>query len=508
MTTTADWELQSCLIEGRVEWQPRPHLKIVSVDGDAENENHLSRLVEERWSDVGFSLEGGMVGIGKVVDDSCAVRVEYRARGGSAAAEHATSISIRATDVTNEHRLEEAAYRRDIVDHRLGNLTRTNRLLLEAKKYEELGRSLDLVKTEIDIRRGIEDQLSLESVSFKDLVLPVAQSVATKFENVNEDDLVKFFDNSGKQIPHQVVQVKVLLDIFSNIFKHGDCQCSILVKESEIVFSNAVKCRQWRGAPLSARTGLNAMRYECKRLGLTVRFDASNNSLFKTIIDVRSDVKRNQRNSLLRGDDDDPETRDNRKNNDNNSNDDTKTNATRCSSTSPPPPFSRKRPTNQEIELKAQSYTWILVEDSATLAGLWQHAMTKLRIKLTTLCSAPEISNLPATLTYNLRSGGKPIVVVMDENVVELDHEFDAVPVSSTTIRSRLMDNVCLRRAWLDRDLFFVLASAADVPKDEFCVTDIGKAGSTLQMIQKILDAISLRALATTREQQPTNVGG
>lgn len=486
------WRLQSCLIEACIEsTSPWQLVKIVSVDGDPKKCNAFSLLVERRWSDVNISLDDddGVVGERKVVDECMAVRVEYRThapRGGDfGSGPNRTTVSLRVTDVTVEHRLEEAAYRRDIVDHRLGNLTRTNMLLLEAKKYEELGRSLDLVKTEIDIRRGIEDELSLEQVSFRDLVLPVAQSVAVKFVGVCEDDLVKFFNCRDKQIPHQVVQVKVLLDIFSNIFKHGDCQCSMIVGESEIAFSNVVKRRD-RGVPLSARTGLDAMRYECKRLGLTIRFDASNKDVFKTIIGVRTEVA----GTIAHGDDGQGDS------------------GANLIPTSPKSPFPRLVGTDQDIKLKALSYNWILVEDSVTLAGLWQHAMRKLRINLTTLCSAPEISNLPATLAYNLRSSNNPTVVVMDENVVELDEDFDAIPVSSTTIRKRLMENLSLRRAWLNRDLFFVLASAADVPKDQYCVTDIGKAGSTLRMIKEILDAISHRGLATTREQQPTNIGG
>jgi len=229
-------------------------------------------------------------------------------------------------DVTSTFELERSLVvdreRRDFVDHRAGNLLRTSQLLLENGEYAQLAKALALMTTEIDVRRGRVGDLTLEPVTLEALIEPATQTVTCVIRDVEDDDdddddhddksgkntnaahgavvvaaprnksnkKYRFFSPPGRQddywggparatkmqISYELLRVVALLDIMSNVAKHGTGVCVVTRRPDRLTFANAVNTAQAaKTKPDDATetgTGLAALRRECARIGVDVTF--------------------------------------------------------------------------------------------------------------------------------------------------------------------------------------------------------------------------------------------
>lgn len=341
--------------------------------------------------------------------------------------------------------------RRDFVDHRVGNLLRTATLLLETRSYGKVADALHVMTTEIDVRRGHHYNLSIAPVSLEELVAPVTQTsqcVIVDSSGPPHSVYTFYAAEGGRQIPFELLRVAALLDIFSNVAKHGNGYCTLRRYDNRVQISNTVNFTPER--PKSLKTGLRALERECNAIGVKINFARRDDQWIVdlSIVSVRhTDVMH-------------PET----------------------------------TPQHADDATAAKSYDWILCEDQDTIATLWKRLFKQIGIALTLVVTPPQVAHLADTVAYRLQLG-KPLVLIMDENLFEFRFEGDdlenaaTVPVTGTELRERLLTSTAFCNAVRRGSLFFVAASASEV-HDPLLVANVGKAGRTSTMLQRILQGL------------------
>lgn len=380
----------------------------------------------------------------------------YATRQGRVRAIYFASTS----DVTKSYFFLEDARahrtRRDFVDHRVGNLLRTATLLLETRSYGKVADALHVMTTEIDVRRGHHYNLSLAPVSLEDLVAPVTQTAQCVIVDSGAPHSVYTFyaADGNRQIPFELLRVAALLDIFSNVAKHGNGYCTLSRYDNRIQISNVVNFTPER--PKSLKTGLRALERECHAIGVDINFARRDDQWIVdlSIVSVRhTDVMH-------------PET----------------------------------TPQHADDATAARNYDWILCEDQDTIATLWKRLFRQIGIVLTIVVTPPQVAHLADTVAYRLQLG-KPVVLIMDENLFEFRFDSDdldnaaTVPVTGTELRARLLASPAFGDAVRNGALFFVAASASEV-HDPLLVANVGKAGRTSTMLQRIIQGLRPPPLA------------
>lgn len=355
---------------------------------------------------------------------------------------------------------ERKDFERDVIDHRYGNYIRECQLLLEAGLYDRLHSSLEVIADEIDVRRG--KSLPNEPVDLDTLLRPCVQSLRYDPTSLPHHKFV-FKTATGVVVPYKVLQVKILLDCLSNAIKHGDGFVAIRRTPDTLELSNRVCAEQSKTARRSSsRTGLRALRAECRALDLAIDFREEASVFYATIGVVTEEAGPSV---------DDAES---------------------TGSVDP-------------RRLQVADLDWIIIDDQPTICALWSKHMAKnYGVDIKVVCSPAEVANAPAVLweTLGRSAGVATLVCIMDEYLHELTPDtFEVRPCTGATLRDRIFAQPKLREALDAGRIHLVGASSTDL-HDARLHTIIGKHGTTRKMIEHVLDDVAAAASHQEEEEE------
>ena len=357
---------------------------------------------------------------------------------------------------------DEVAVRKfeaEVLNHRLGNKIRLNRLLLEQGHYEQLQRNFDAWTWEVEIRRGCFENLPMTAVTARELF-------ATEFSfhhtlSCFTDRPLVFRNQRGRQLSYAIIQHNFLQDIASNIIKYGGSCADVVIERDRIVIANDI-VRNDR-LPKSRKTGIVALRRLGLEAGTPIEFDRTDSRFWVTIYARIAEEPSSSSSSV----------------------------ASSATSSRPAPtepeeePLAAVRDTHDPAD-----YHWMLIDDSETICALTAKTYkTAAGVDIVTLPKPSDALNIVTLVLEAAFRHRKPIILVMDEHLLSLDAHYRCVAETSTHLRRILLDNprvADLLRAHL---LFFVSASASKV-RDPNLLCTLGKTLSTKAQINKVLDAI------------------
>lgn len=353
---------------------------------------------------------------------------------------------------------------RDIIDHRFGNLLRIAQLELETGNVEGAVKLLGILTTEVDIRRGLVAKVPFVPLSIAELIQPLASSLTLTFEGDATTQLEYSALDGSSKIQGQVLQVRLFMDVVSNAVKHSDGALSVDVRRdaqtdnrsavpTTMIFSNNRSRKLSRISLDSLRTGLGALQSEAKEIGVSIDFDQGDAS-FTVCVHLLSLLPEIDATGPLK---------------------------------------SPHKPTNDKLLATAADYAWCIVDDSATIASLFKKHMEKAYgVSPTCFVTPADVGCLQPGIWQALqakRPEQHGLIVLMDENLFELDQEFEIVQVTGTELRRRLLTRPKLRAAHDTRTVIFVSASSNEVD-DPSCLVNVGKAGTTARMVAKVMTAL------------------
>ena len=129
-----------------------------------------------------------------------------------------------------------------------------------------------------------------------------------------------------------------------------------------------------------------------------------------------------------------------------------------------------------EEERDYGKFTYVLIEDSATIATLTKKHFKKLGIDLILVVQPNEVYNLEAVLREHYNKSLKDIVCICDENFFSLDDNFTVIPEKGTNLRRRLLAERPAIRSLFDNKHLLFLACSASVVCDANVQGVVGKS--------------------------------
>jgi len=338
---------------------------------------------------------------------------------------------------------------RETADHRLGNKLRLMHLLCQEGKLSELNDAFERVGHEIAIRRKFFDDLPpIEPVSAATFVTQEFLQTDVAIDGCEPTARLLFRDGAGRPLSPIVLQVLILQDCASNVFKHGTGSARVAFSPAGFVISNSV--------------GVKAARTPSRRLGLeTLRHVAS--ELHTAIdIDVVDDVF-------------------------------SVTVAVGITFLPPPAPLDDAAlvaASESAAALSVSDFKWLVVDDEPLICKRFQNvAKSHFGVPVTVVTSPADIANIVRIVAnaVKLNPPARATLVIYDEQLRELDDEFNLVAVTGTTLRDRV--HAALATHLKDASLFSVSASAS-VVHDPRCLLRLGKTGSVARDMTAILQAL------------------
>lgn len=342
----------------------------------------------------------------------------------------------------------------EILNHRFGNKIRVNRLLLETGQYEQLGKNFDSWTWEVEIRRGHFHNLPMAPTSAHDLFAAEFSFPHSLSCFCGNTQPLNFRNCRGDLLSYAVIQHCFLQDIASNIIKYGGGRADANVQKNAIVISNDI-IQSDTALPVSRQTGLTALSRIGNIAGAPVTFEKSQKRFTICIACHVEEAPSPLEHSLDKR--------------------------------------AATMPVGNKEAIVPSDFHWILLDDSDMICKLAAAKFNQLRgIKLATLCKPSDVLNLVSIVLETANLQTKPIILIMDENVVTLNAAFRCVAETSTNLRLKLRNDPRVLALIESNRLHLISASAAEV-NDNTVVCKLGKAMSTEKQISTILDALQSR---------------
>ncbi|KAJ8600820.1 hypothetical protein CTAYLR_006422 [Chrysophaeum taylorii] len=329
---------------------------------------------------------------------------------------------------------------RESIDHRFGNKIRMMHLLCQSAPTDavstELSRHFERLTYEIEIRRNLFSNLpDVSPVAFDDFI-------SEEFIKLDVSGLTRhrllFYDLDLEPISPIVIQVLLLQDIASNAFKHGDGRVLCQLQKNAVRISNKAK-RDFETLSNKAprkRIGLDTLRTVSKQIRVGITFEKRAEEFVATLMFGKLDV---------------------------------------FSPVVKPTPTA---PTRDLSSTRADSYSWVVLDDELTICRLYQLLMKKrLNVDATIIQTPADVSNTPKIIVDLHRRTRRPVVLIMDEQLVELDDNFYPKCVSGTDLRTRFLALAPVATLIQARQLFLFSSSASQV-HDNRVLLKLGKTGS------------------------------
>jgi len=362
---------------------------------------------------------------------------------------------------------------RETADHRLGNKLRLMHLLCQEERLEELNRSFERIGHEIAIRRKFFDDVPrIEPVAAAAFIAEEFTQTDVDIEGCPgrpESTGVLFYTLSGAPVSPIVLQVLVLQDCASNVFKHGTGKARVRFSDRGFAIANPVpgSAPQGLGARRpsvpSRRLGLETLRHVASELDISVTIDQAETGWFEVSVGFGA-VKFVDLSSTRPTDADVP-------------------------GSNPP-----------TTAVTVADLSWIVVDDEP-LIGRRFEAIAKKQFPGTDVAvvsSPADVANLVKALALVVKGFAKPkhgrtskaTVVIYDEQLRELDDALDLVAVTGTELRDRVAACPLLADALAAKTLFSVSASASIVD-DPRVLLRLGKTGSVAADMRAVAAAVA-----------------
>jgi len=337
---------------------------------------------------------------------------------------------------------------RESIDHRFGNKIRMMHLLCQNSPVDaissELSRHFERLTYEIEIRRNMFSNLpDIEPVAFDSLV--EEEFIKLEVIGLSRHRLL-FFDLNRKPLSPIVIQVLLLQDIASNAFKHGDGRVACELDAASLRIKNRTK-RDFETLSNKAprkRIGLDTLRTVSKLIAVNIHFEKHAEEFVTTLEFGRIEVFPPA---------DDPPI--------------------------PAPPL-----------CSAHDFAWVLLDDEATICRLYQGLMKKrFNVDAVIVQTPADVANTPKIVVDVHRRLRKPVVLIMDEMLVEMDDNFEIRYCTGTDIRDKFDNSPTIANLIATRNLILLSSSASHV-HDDRVLLKLGKMGSVVTDVTKILHAI------------------
>mmetsp|Transcript_3965 Transcript_3965/g.5573 ORF Transcript_3965/g.5573 Transcript_3965/m.5573 type:complete len:728 (-) Transcript_3965:183-2366(-) len=410
------------------------------------------------------------------------------------ATEYMRSYAQCITNIVAEHR--------ETVDHRFGNKIRLMHLLCQEGRTSELDSHFQRLRFEIDIRRNLFENLPpitpispLEFIrsefpssfditidKFRDDTDLLFYSLSSDTQNspANHKELNRFTPEfkgnnnnikKGKPISPIILQVLILQDLASNALKHGTGKIHFQILPNYFIVSNQIR-RDKKNAEISRHVGLGALKAISRRLGLKIDFIKSESEfkvcLFINIEFIHSEkIASPERSSFSNQAQDCYD----------NTNADNEQEKNR-----------HKKNKMKILAHKAQALHWVLIDDDELICTKF-HVLAKRKFgidvhKIHTPSDVANIVKIIFSLTRN--DDPRPLVVIFDENLLELDDDLNLVAITGTEIRDRLLSKPRIKLLVKTGRLFFFSASASIVADQRVCL-QLGKSATVTHDIERII---------------------
>mmetsp|Transcript_24021 Transcript_24021/g.30048 ORF Transcript_24021/g.30048 Transcript_24021/m.30048 type:complete len:650 (+) Transcript_24021:161-2110(+) len=383
------------------------------------------------------------------------------------------------------------AEHREIADHRLGNKFRIMHLLCQESLAHygdtsaknnllDLDKFFERIGYEIAIRRNFLDNLPpIQPISVQTFFSEEFTTIDTDIQVFDQNNFrmnpktthVLFFNHHKQPLSPIILQVLLLQDIASNCFKHSNGCATIKVTPQYFIVSNSLQKKKSSGARTASRhVGLESLQRVASDTGISIQFSSSSEDFHvKVEIDIETSSNNTIALPLIRN-------------------------------TSETSIFSES--SNKCDELNISDITWIIVDDEPLICKRFANIAKKaFEVEVIVASNPVEIHSLISLLTYiTAYKSKRATVVIYDENLREFDPETrNLISVSGTVLRDRVHAHEFLKPRLISNPptLFSVSASASHVDDPRLLLT-IGKSGSVINDMNKILAALKPILLETT----------